>query len=705
MSHIYREKREIPIPKGAHASRTDGRVFVFVATDPNVPIRDRKRMNIGKQATATTMYPNENFRYFFPQLWEQHYGGADNKMPYILHPGMYALTLGICYQNSLYPLLLDVFGPAPANQIIDYSMYSIMQQSNVSLGYKDRMASEVLFSHGGACSDSALSAFFSQKISDEQSYDFRSKWLDSCVSRGVTKAWISIDGSNSDCTSHSCALALKEDAKSKRNIEVVAYMYAICAETGIPLTYDVCHGNCVDSQTFHRITGLLKGHGIEIQGVIIDRGFATEAVLDHIRSLHFPFVVMLKSDNYGYTQMLDKYWETIKCRVDHLVNDDGIFGISEQHRIFRTSSENDYVSLFYDMNNGTARAFTLISKVLTAKKKMEGEINAGIRPQVPAEMKKYLDVTVNPDQTFQVVCNYDVWQQDVDLKGFTAMGSSENFGAKETDRIYNLRNSSEVQYSFIKNQMGSDVSRVHTTDSILNKFTVCFVSSIIRNEIQLNCKELGYNTNSVIREVDRIELLLQPNRSYIAIHDETNRARLLLNRFDIIPSDFDTIAAEVTARFSSSAQSLERKKPEHAPTGIKRGRKPAQARAGQDGSGTDAQPGSSPAGAESHKVDDGLSSGGGSGSDNPDVAPSGYAGQQILGSGRPSGRPKGSKNKSTLERERLLAEGKLTLPEKGKPGRPKGSKNKPKAPEAEELIKRRPGRPKGSKNKPKVLPV
>lgn len=104
-------------------------------------------------------------------------------------------------------------------------------------------------------------------------------------------------------------------------------------------------------------------------------------------------------------------------------------------------------------------------------------------------------------------------------------------------------------------------------------------------------------------------------------------------------------------------------------------------------------------------MDDGLSSGGGSGSDNPDVAPSGYAGQQIFGSGRSPGRPKGSKNKSTLERERLLAEGKLTLPEKGKPGRPKGSKNKPKAPEAEEPIKRRPGRPKGSKNKPKVLPV
>lgn len=71
------------------------------------------------------------------------------------------------------------------------------------------------------------------------------------------------------------------------------------------------------------------------------------------------------------------------------------------------------------------------------------------------------------------------------------------------------------------------------------------------------------------------------------------------------------------------------------------------------------------------------------------------------------GRPRGSKNKKTLEREaRERAQGKAEEPKvKRKPGRPKGSKNKAtlireaeaaaKAPEQ----KRRPGRPKGSKNK------
>lgn len=69
------------------------------------------------------------------------------------------------------------------------------------------------------------------------------------------------------------------------------------------------------------------------------------------------------------------------------------------------------------------------------------------------------------------------------------------------------------------------------------------------------------------------------------------------------------------------------------------------------------------------------------------------------------GRPKGSKNKKTLEREAALAAQGLTPKTKRGRGRPKGSKNK-KTLEREALeaqsgthAKRRPGRPKGSKNK------
>ena len=682
MSHIYREKREIPIPENGYINKSDGRVFVFVPSDSSAKKRDCKRMNIGIAASQTTMYVNDNFRFFFPELWEKHYGGSDEKMQYVLHPGMYALTLGIGYSNGLYPLLLDVFGPSPANLIMDYSMYSIMDQSNVSLGYQDRMSSEVLFSHKGACSDTMLSSFFSHAITDNQSYDFRCKWLDLCVARGVTQAWISIDGSNNDCSSTRCALAEKGDAKSKLNINIVSYMYAVCAETGLPLTYDVYHGNSVDNKSFHKVIELLSGHNIEIKGIILDRGFATDEVLNHIRSLHYPFVVMLKSDSFGYSDMLDRHWSDIKVKVDRAINTKGQFGITEQHRIFKGSAKEDYVTLFYDMDNGTARAHTLLNKVLTAKQEIDRQTSLGIKPEIPSEVARYFEVISNADGSFSVSCKYDIWQHDVDMKGFSAIGTSENFGPAETDRIYDLRNSSEVQYSYIKTQMGSDVSRVHSTDSVLNKFTVCFVSSIIRNEIQHNCKQLGLPTNPTIKEIDRLEILLQPGRNYIAIHNESKRAKLLLGRFDIIPKDFDIIAAEVTERFANPVQSLERKKPVHEATARKPGRPKGS---GKKKSRTD---GDVPVQASLQEQDTADAS--------RETSTVGTVAK------RPPGRPKGSKNKKTLEFEQKVREGKIKLPAKRKRGRPAGSKNKPKDQKdpATEGVKRKPGRPKGSKNKP-----
>lgn len=74
---------------------------------------------------------------------------------------------------------------------------------------------------------------------------------------------------------------------------------------------------------------------------------------------------------------------------------------------------------------------------------------------------------------------------------------------------------------------------------------------------------------------------------------------------------------------------------------------------------------------------------------------------------RKRGRPKGSKNKSTLEREaREAEEGVKEEAPKRKPGRPKGSKNKStlereanSQAEMNANTRRGPGRPKGSKNK------
>lgn len=649
MGRVYWELKEIPQPEGAHVNNSDDRVFIFLPDGKN--IRDSKRKVIGHATSSTMMHPNDTFRYLYPELWKEYYGDGDIQ-EHVLHSGMYALTLGIGYKTSLYPLLIEAYGPLYANAIMDYSMYSILEKSDTSQTYPDRMRREIIFSKE-LYTDSWLCDLFRHKMTENNSYMFRNLWMEKCRERNVSKVWLSIDGSNNDCQAEKSSLPEKGKAKSGKNVKIISYIYAVNAEDGCPVTYFVNNGKKVDSKAFEKMAAFLAGHGMEIAGVILDRGFCTHDVFQLLNQFQYPFVVMLKSDTYAHTQMLAEYGETIRWKVPYAVGGKGVFGISAKKKLFGSHEEEAYVSLYYDGANGTQRAVTLIGKVMDAVGRMKEEAAKGEKPTVPEGMAKYISVS-GSGETYEINCNYEKWQKDVDAKGYSSIAASEDFGPAETSRIYHLRDSSEKQYMFMKSQLGYDVMRVHYTEGIENKFAVCFIASIIRSEIMNACRKLGLATNQMLTEIDRLELVLLPNNIYSAIHDETQKQKTLLKEFDIIPDDFNEIAQDVNRRITSPVNSQVHRKPEHARSGHKKKR-------------------GRPVGSKNKKS----------------ISKSNTENEVK----RKPGRPKGSKNKSTLEKEKTAE-----IPVKRKPGRPKGSKNKPKDPEVLH-IKRGRGRPKGSKNK------
>lgn len=634
MAHIYWELKEIPQPAGSYINKSDGRVFVFSSGD--TPIRKSKRKVIGRATSETMMHPNDTFKYLYPNLWNEHYG-SDKLPEHILHAGLYALTLGIGYETGLYQILQNAYGPLYGNILMDYAMYSILEQSDVSMHFPERMAQRVIFSKD-CPSDSWLSDFFQGKVTENDNAAFRSQWVEACKKRGVTKAWISIDGSNNNCDALACDLAEKGHAKSRMNSNIVSYMYAVNAEDGRPITYTVSNGGKVDSKAFQKMAALLSSHGIQVEGVILDRAFCTHDVFERLNGLGYPYVVMLPSDTFGHAQMVAEHSETIRWRVPYALGEKGLFGLSQKKRLFRQHPEEAFINLFFDASNGSQRALSLIAKTVKATKVLKAEIQRGKRPVVPQALAKYISLRQEGD-TLSVEHDYAKWQKDVDLKGFCSIASSEDFGPEEVDRIYHLRDASETQYSILKSQLGYDVTRVHSTPSIQNKFCACFIAAIIRGEIMNTCKGLGYATNQMIREVDRIELLLLPNGTYTAIHDESARAKALLSLYDIIPSDFDSIATDVNTRLSSSMNSQVRVKPNHEKQGSRKRGRPAKAK------------------------------------DNAPAEPK-----------RGPGRPKGSV-KSVGP---ALQEGN----EKRKPGRPKGSKNKVKSDASASPSKREKDSPK-----------
>lgn len=648
MSKVYRNKMEIPIPEGLHINHSDGRVF-SLTRDPD---GKSNRQVLGYATSETTMHVNENFKLMYPDLWKQYYGEDDLK-PYMLHAGLYALCLGAGTKNGLYHLVQDRFGPLHGNAIMDYALYSMVSRLDVTQMFSVRMADEVLFSDK-LYSDSWYSDLFRNKISGDEIHSFKTGWLGECRQRGTSKAWISIDGSNNDCQITGSVLSEKGKAKSKKNVDIVSYIYAVNAETGMPLTYCVNDGSVVDSKAFHLLCMLLEDSGIEIEGVIVDRGFCTDEVVKMIRESGYRYVLMLKSNTHGHREMMKEHAADIRWKAKYCVGDNGLFGITEKKKLFSAGKEEAYVSLYFDGANGSERSVALIRKIRKAAREIQSRLDEGKKTSIPNDVKKYLSIEQTKGMN-RVVYNYTAWQENMDEKGYHSIACSDGIGASKVNDIYHLRDASETQFMIMKSMEGFGITRVHSDEAVESKFVICFIASILRCEVMNACKACGYDTNRMFHEIDRIQMLLKSDGRYYPIRNYTARQKGLLEKFGVNTNCFETIAYDVTFRNANTIKSQIRTIPVEGESKKKKRGRPAKIK------------------------------------DNTPNIP------------KKRGRPKGSLNKKTLKKIELEKD--IPAKEKRGPGRPKGSLNKKtieRMKQEENMTpkeKRKPGRPKGSLNK------
>ena len=455
-----------------------------------------------------------------------------------------------------------------------------------------------------------------------------------------------------DCSINDSDMVEHGKAKSHNSGNIVSYIWAVDAATGLPVSYQVNNGGMVDSKAFQKMITVLNGAGISIEGVILDRGFCTHDVVTAVTQMGYPYILMLKSDTYGHTCIFNEHAEDIRMKVSCVVNGKGLFGIKSHGKLFGNHDEQAYLYLYYDAANGTERSITLIKKVLSAAVEMRAQAVQGKKPAVPKGLGAYLEVG-KENGAYVVNFKNEAWQKAVDQKGFHTIACSEDLDPARVNELYRLRDASEKQFMILKSQLGFDVTRVHTTDSLLGKFAVCFVAAILRSEIMTACHSLQLDTNRMIREIDRIALVLMTDGTYSPINNLTERQKQLLNCFSVSAEMLGSFADDVNCRNMSPMNSQMHSMPTVPGAAKKRRGRPPKAH-----NETSSEPKRKP------------------------------------------GRPKGSKNKKTLERE---AAGICDKP-KHKPGRPKGSKNR-KTLEREALAaqssKPKRGRPKGSKNKPK----
>ena len=661
MGKVFWNLPEIPIPDDASRNSYDNQVSKYYRDGKN----NRRRVVIGHAVTTTTMHPNENFRFYYPGLWKKYYS-EDVIAQHELHFGQYAMLLGAGYRCGIYSLLHEHFGPEHANAIMDYAMYSIGLRSSSTQLLQDALYEQMRFSRRD-WDDSWYSTFFSSKLPADSIHAFKIGFLQRYAALKPTKVWICIDGSNRDCQMQGSSLAAQGQSKSGNNFNIISYIWAVDAETGMPVTWFVNPGSTPDVKALKEIVTFLAHSGIQVEGVILDRGFVAQETVSLVEDkLGLKLVMMLKSTTNAYCEMMERHASTIRRDLRYVLENsrDGMFGTVDQVKLFKSSSKQHYVGLFFNGSNGSKRIIHFINKVLdeVARLRQVLAVSPDIA-EVEPKFRKY--VLINRDGPKpEVEFIYDTWQQEMDSKCYSAIASSETISADELNKRYTLRQASECQFSLLKSQLNGGVIRVHSDESAKARFLVSFVASVLRTELMLTCKKHHLDLNEVMQKANTARMVLMPDHLYHSVNGCSKKVKTVLGEYGITEEHFDVFVNEVNTLNASGLGSQFKKMPGQTdpqencvktePDSQKPKRRPGR-----------------PKGSKNKKT----------------LEREALAAQQLAATKRGPGRPKGSKNKKTLEREALAAQQQSATSQSPEP--PEASENK-KAPEREALAVQQP---------------
>ena len=243
------KKHIVPVPDGAIVK--SDRVVLW--TIQKVYLKDKrynkdKRRMIGKtlEADREKMYPNDTYKELFPDIYDD-YARTRIIPPSSQSIGCYVVLKVIAERLPLCETLIEVFGKQDADLILDYAMYQIIYESNVSQHFEASMKNMALFSEK-LRSDSYLSEFFKKALTEDKIDYFIEQWSTRIIkARGYYGVYLNVDGSNVDCEAKGVTIREHGHDKSGQGTTVVNMMYAV-APDGTPVTYYQYRGNVVDEK-------------------------------------------------------------------------------------------------------------------------------------------------------------------------------------------------------------------------------------------------------------------------------------------------------------------------------------------------------------------------------------------------------------------------------------------------------------------------
>ena len=105
----------------------------------------------------------------------------------------------------------------------------------------------------------------------------------------------------------------------------------------------------------------------------------------------------------------------------------------------------------------------------------------------------------------------------------------------------------------MKSQLGYNCTHVHSIQALYSRYLICFVA-IIRNKIREAAKKIDINTNNIISKLDRIKIILKDDL-YIPVFNISDELQLFLKNVNLSQSSLGFFANDYNERLTNSIKS------------------------------------------------------------------------------------------------------------------------------------------------------
>lgn len=499
----------------------------------NVPIR----VAIGKISEDGLMQPNEKYLvYFYDEKMQKERKGKERSG--CIRIGTYLLYKKIIEEKRLNIILEKVFGDY-AGLILDLATYMISTENNAYQYYEDFAYNHFQFTkEHKILSDSTISNVL-KNITDTERIDFLNLWNEN---RDIKeKLYLTYDSTNKNCQAGNINLAEYGHAKDDEDKPIVNLSIGYDHTNREPLFYEEYPGSIVDVSQLTCMVDKAIGYGYRNIGIILDRGYFSRKNLEYIDQNGYDFIIMAKSGSKFIQKSIRNVIGSFEQDRNNLIFKYGVYGKTYKEDVFADDNKR-YVHVYYNELRAAIEKKEFEEKIYAEDifyKKFIGTKNE------LENAEKYFDIVRDKKNVIvSVLQRNNVIQKEKELCGYFAIVTSKKMTAKEAIYLYKSRDESEKLFRMDKTFLGNSSYRVQSEESAKSKTLIGFIALIIRNAIYTYLDEAketidgrsNYMTvPASLKELEKIEMLRQPNGKYVLDYSITATQSKILSAFGLNP--------------------------------------------------------------------------------------------------------------------------------------------------------------------------